>query len=573
MTFHRPVLRNTAHLCLASLLIAMSLPALSAAERTRELELVVTDKTVEVSDRNGHLIQSLPFVGEELNDRNREYFAIVEDMNFDGFPDVRILFSQGTVNIYYDWWLWDREVNAFIRYEEGQNFSDPVFDQASKHVSMHERASAYSYMQGELEWQNSRLVWYEKVMVDEAGDGKHVIVSRYLRDPDGELRLVEEEKRLLEEFDDKQIGAIRPPPELSGLNLVLSLPAEPLDSCVLPNGEWWLWQGTRDRTLLIESRRLPVLDYGEESVRGLIRVGWPSAREIAVEPFAALAEKTTYSALKAEFLTGENEDTRLFVAALVFTDGWSFWFVLSAACDAEVSPEEVGLPSTLQLGADLKLDMETLLLGVETADSLESRLMPDFESIAYTGGADSPLRIGVMDALIRIKKIIGPEQSRWVPASGLAYRYDGAGTVRDTPALLFSFGTDSPEKFTAERHFAVDEAGSVYEMDAPAGGEYWLWDEQGVNWWGEYRDGDTVLHIHSYREGPIGMYLVFTFVNGEESVLKGLAPVRGRRAGYEGLVFTISEDDATITVTPNLEAAGENGAREHPSLVGQYSRE
>jgi hypothetical protein len=206
MTFHRLVLRHAIHLCLASLLLATSLPALSAAEFTRELDLVVTDKTVEVSDRNGRLIQSLPFAGEGVNDGNREYFAIVEDMNFDGFPDVRILFSQGNVNIYYDWWLWDREANTFIWYEEGQNFSAPVFEQASKRISVYERASAYNSMQGELEWQNGHLIWLvwcEKTVVDDAGDGKHVIVSRYLRDPDGELRLVEEKTRLLEEFDDE----------------------------------------------------------------------------------------------------------------------------------------------------------------------------------------------------------------------------------------------------------------------------------------------------------------------------------------------------------------------------------
>jgi hypothetical protein len=362
------------------------------------------------------------------------------------------------------------------------------------------------------------------------------------------------------------VGSTCLPPPLTGPNLVLNAEADPLDACVLPNGEWWLWQGTPDRDILIESRRLHGLEYEADLVRDRILIDHPSAREITITPFTAQAEATSYPAMKAEFLEGENEDARQFVAALVFTDEWSFWFVLQASADAEIPP----LPGTAA-----KQAMEEMLLGVMALEPSESDFLPGPIPAVYLAGADSPLRLGVMDALIRIKKTVGPENSRWVAPSGFAYRYNGPGLVGDTPALFFSFGDDSPEKFTAERHFAVGTTGAVYEMDAAAGGNCWLWEEGGPSWWGEYRNGDTVLRIGNYREGPIGMYFVFSFERGDEDIFDGVAAVRNRSAWYAPFVFSISADDEQVAVTFDPEATSEEDEKDATALVrleGTYVR-
>lgn len=317
------------------------------------------------------------------------------------------------------------------------------------------------------------------------------------------------------------------PPECSGLNLILDSTAEPLDAAILPNGEWWLYQGLPDRTLLIESRRLPPLEYDGETLRRLIRGEWPLARDIGVEPFPALSEKTSYPAFRADFLDGENEDTRQLVAALVFTDEWTFWFVLNASADAELSPGDGTDEAAFIQGERLKKDMETALLDVKSVEPADCGFLPGFAPDFYLADSDSALPTSAMDALIRIKKIVGPEHSPWIGTGDLAYRYDGPGTVGGKPVLLFSFGADTPEKFTAERHFAVDAEGAVYEMDILAGGEYWNWDERGALWWGEYWQGDTVLRIHNYREGSEGMYFIFAFAVGEKIVFEGTAPARG----------------------------------------------
>lgn len=550
------------------LLLLMSTTMSRAAESVPELLLAITGDVVEVSDRNGRIIQSLPLEGEAPDENNREYFAIVEDMNFDGNPDVRILFSRGMANVYFDCWLWRPEENAFVRRDDMRELSNPVFDRETRVVRVYERGSAVCHAKGALTWENGELVWLSQTVRDAADDGENIVVRRYLRDGDGELRLVGEETFHPDEFDEDQIDDASLPPELSGLNLVLDLVAEPLDAAVLPNGEWWLYQGAPDRSLLIESRRLPPLEYAGETLHRLVHAEWPLARDIEVAPFPALTEKTSYPAFKAEFLIGENEDTRQFVAALVFADEWSFWFVLNASADTELSPDDGADEAVFERGGRLKKDMEAALLGVKPAECV---FLPGFVPDFYLTGPDSTLPISVMDALIRIKKIVGPEKSQWLEPGWVAYRYDGPGTVAGNPALCFSFGADTPEKFTAERHFAVDAEGSVFEMDIPGGGEYWQWDEHGASWWGEYRRGDTLLRIHNYREGPFGMYFIFAFTVGEKTVFGGTAPVRGRTAHYGPLVFSLAGDDKMIAVTANPEAAWEG--EPVPGLEGTYRAE
>lgn len=358
-------------------------------------------------------------------------------------------------------------------------------------------------------------------------------------------------------------GAVQSRPELSGLNFILPLQADLLDMAVLPNGEWWLWQGLPDRSVLIESRRLPAVTDGRAAVDHHIRHEWPLARDIAVEPFPELARATSYPALKASFMEGEGANARQFTAALVMADEWSFWFVLKANAEASSDGEN----------ARRRGEMERRLLGIETVDPGQSDFPPAYDVPLYPSGDDSGFCMSVMDGLVRIKKLAGPESSPWLGSGRVAYRYDGPGTVLGKTAMLFSFGADTPEKFTAERHFAVGEDGAVYEMDILAGGEYWRWEDHGINWWGSYRRDDTVLFIHHYREGPSGMYFAFQFIVDGDDVFDGVAPTRGRRAEYGPLRFSLAEDDASVAVGVIPERSEEWELADFFPMEGEYSRE
>ena len=392
MSVIRPVSRFLVLYCLAAAL-AMPVPA---AESVSDLKLVVKDGAVDVFAQGGRLVQSLPFDGETPDGGNREYFAIVEDMNFDGFPDMRILFSQGMANVYYDGWVWRPKEEAFVRYEAMRDIANPRFDPDSKTVECYERGSAVVNVSGRMAWHKGELVWLEQTVQDEAEDGEHIVVQRFLRGIDGELRLVHETVCLPESIDecrgDESMDDAYYRPELPGLNFALDVPADALDVAVLPNGEWWLLQGLEDRTMLIESRRLPALEYGEDAVKELVRLEWPQARELAITSFSSLVEKTGYPAFKAEFLTGGNEDARRHVAALVFTEEWSFWFVLDAAGDAELAEP-----------------MERTLLRIVAAEPEDGDFLTSFGVPVYLAGEDSPLRVSVMDALLRIKDVAQPE--------------------------------------------------------------------------------------------------------------------------------------------------------------------
>ena len=182
------------------LLLAVTTP--QAGESGPELTLSVTDKTVDVFDQAGRSIQSLPFGGETPDQDNKDYFAVVEDLNFDGLPDVRILFSRGNANVYYDCWLWRPEENAFARRDDMRELSNPVFDREARAIHVYEHGSATSHVKGTLAWENGDdLVWVAKTVQDQADDGENIVVRRYLRDSGGELRLVGEETFPPEEFD------------------------------------------------------------------------------------------------------------------------------------------------------------------------------------------------------------------------------------------------------------------------------------------------------------------------------------------------------------------------------------
>jgi hypothetical protein len=502
---------------------------------------------VDVFRPAGSFLQSLPIEGDEPDEDNRDFFTFIEDMDFDGFPDVGILFSQGQ-KIYYDAWLWRPDAEAFVGYEEMREIPSPRFDSESKRVTSYALVGRGSE-KTILAWVNGKLAPFERTTQCLDGDSGSIVISRYLRGVDGELRLVHEETRKPTEEEacgDNAMDDARYPPELSGLNLFLGSPADMLDVAVLPNGEWWLRSADMDRTLLFESRRMPPLrhEHEKEAAERLIRTEWPQAREIAISPFPALAERLAYPALKAEFLNGENEDARRFVAALVLADEWNFWFVLEASVDAQL---DCGANAEAAAGSeDLRKDMERLLLGIKAIDPADGDFLPSFGIPVYFDAIGSPLRISVMDALVRIKKVVTPENTPGIDAERIAYRFDGPGAIVGRPVLFFSFGAGNRDKFAAERRLAVDLEGMVYEMDVLAGGEYRRWEANGTLWRSEHAGGEVTPAHDGLHGNAIGVQGCYTL---KSDTLDGYMTVReGDKENVHAVhIFAIQKDGANNT--------------------------
>ena len=148
---------------------------------------------VDVFRPDGSFLQSLPIEGDESDEDNRDFFTFVKDMDFDGFPDVGILFSQGQ-KAYYDAWLWRPDAEAFVGYEEMREIPSPRFDSESKRVTSHALVGRGSE-KTILAWVNGMLAPLERTTQCLNGDSGSVVIGRYLRGVDGELRLVSEETR------------------------------------------------------------------------------------------------------------------------------------------------------------------------------------------------------------------------------------------------------------------------------------------------------------------------------------------------------------------------------------------
>ena len=669
---------------------------------TLPLVLKIETGSVDVYRPDGSLLQSLPCAGDEPAENNRDYFTFVEDMDFDGFPDVGVLFSQGMQNIYYDCWLWREEAGRFVKNEDMRDTANPRFDRERERVLSFEHVSASGSVETDYVWENGWLIPIERITREISGDSDKLVIRRFVRDDDGELRLSKEKMYSLAELNsdegwglesDYWLSEERPSLETDRFrdrakireipvvnNLGFGLAAVYTHA---PGHEPWKIAGPLmdgeparvDRSNLRASRRLivekaqngnaeapeiqffnaayldnvdrlrleltfrdagnggggipalvtvedgrkdaviaglpfdillsfleseagldsalyaelmfplaadgwesydfavasggvpwrllspgPVFREGEDGQKYLSAIAFGAGmtrRELLgfldefhgaqIMPGAVLmGDGTVYAfgeeakklpgaipAVGTEGVDGgnplailkerlgewidrhcppEHPDMKLFLESpearyeLRFNSGSDtaeLRFQHKAATAAEEEAAGTPHPFVLKIGVEsvdvyrpdgsllqslpcdgdrpdddnrdffaFVKDMEKLLLDAEFVDPADGDFLPSFGIPVYLAGADSPLRISVMDALIRIKKVVAPEDSPWNGDGRAAYRYDGPGTAAGKPAILFSFGADSREKFTAERHFAVDGAGRVYEMDILAGGEY-----------------------------------------------------------------------------------------------------
>ncbi len=322
---------------------------------------------------------------------------------------------------------------------------------------------------------------------------------------------------------------------------------------IFPDGTWWQRRLGGKNSVAIEARRLKPVDFGEKSLRRLIRSMWPGTSDIRIMACSPLAEKTSYPALEAHFLSGGNEDTNIHVATAVFTDDWTFI--------ADVSYYASMVDS---MGGDLNFTPDLVI------NEIEGFL---YDAKAYPGPVPFERTVQVyqtenllaaiedsaepMNALICIKRLANPEGGLEDKLDRLAYRYDGIESLSLHGLVIhtYSFGTDLPEKFTAEKHLGATRDGTVYRLNIFTGGKYEplpgqaASDEKTPNWWGEYHQGNKEIHIGNYREGTDGYYFMFTFQKDEAEQGSGMAMVDEREASYCGLMFVLGDDDATLTVS------------------------
>jgi hypothetical protein len=117
--------------------------------------------------------------------RNAEYFA-VEDINFDGFKDVRLLvWSGATGNKGFDFWLYDTNGDSFIYSRELRELCNPAVDKEHKLISTPSTGGMAGriYRDARYGWENGQLVLLWQQDQDERKSFLRQWVSKYVRLP------------------------------------------------------------------------------------------------------------------------------------------------------------------------------------------------------------------------------------------------------------------------------------------------------------------------------------------------------------------------------------------------------
>jgi len=131
------------------------------------------------------VLEGFTSVITDLNDK-----LIIEDVNFDGFPDIRLTqYIPVTNEIPYYYWTYNPEKNQFERNMEFEKLTSPVFDHDSKIISSVWRQDAFHFGTSYYKYNNNSLVLIKekeeiyddydkkKIIEKELIDGKLVTVS------------------------------------------------------------------------------------------------------------------------------------------------------------------------------------------------------------------------------------------------------------------------------------------------------------------------------------------------------------------------------------------------------------
>src|SRR5699024_3822333 len=102
-----------------------------------------------------------------------ETTLLAKDMNFDGYEDILLATTSGTVNRYYYLWLCDLAEGNFVAYPGFEELSAPTPNPETERVSTYERGNAADYTQGVWKWDDSGMltqVSSYQVATDEDGN-------------------------------------------------------------------------------------------------------------------------------------------------------------------------------------------------------------------------------------------------------------------------------------------------------------------------------------------------------------------------------------------------------------------
>lgn len=114
---------------------------------------------------------------------------VVEDLNFDGWPDFRIFAFQARIGSGWFCWCWDPETEGFVLRQEMENIISPVADQAEQTIYSSRSYGLGGFQFSTYQWEDGALMETQCFAV--MWDGDRLVDRWYVR-RDGELCLEKE---------------------------------------------------------------------------------------------------------------------------------------------------------------------------------------------------------------------------------------------------------------------------------------------------------------------------------------------------------------------------------------------
>lgn len=133
------------------------------------------------------IIQEFEFDADDFAPCTLDMFGFeYGDFKFDGYGGFKILSTSMGKNPSYYFWVWDKDKDSFVRYQDLEMVGDISFDYDNQMVNIISRGSATGHEFLSYKYIDGKLTLIEKI-VDPDQEGKRQIYKLI----DGELKLIE----------------------------------------------------------------------------------------------------------------------------------------------------------------------------------------------------------------------------------------------------------------------------------------------------------------------------------------------------------------------------------------------
>jgi hypothetical protein len=150
---------------------------------------------IEIFESNGkeELVQEILFEATDTPDEENLGF-VIEDMNFDGYKDIRIQqFLPAAPNIPYYCWLWDEKTSKFIENLYLEEITSPEFNQENKVIKSFARASSSNHFERTYKYLNGIPTLIEEYEIAAETKDDKTMIHHILREfKDGRMQVIQE---------------------------------------------------------------------------------------------------------------------------------------------------------------------------------------------------------------------------------------------------------------------------------------------------------------------------------------------------------------------------------------------